>query len=223
MSCGIYKITNSITNESYIGQSIRIEARFQEHKTAQDNYAIHKAIRKYGVNNFIFEIIEECEKEKLFEREKYWISFYDSYYHGYNETLGGEGVLEANKKKINQYTLDGKYLRTFDSITEANQFLNKTYNGSGISSVCKGKRKMAFNYQWRYEEDFPNKENIEPIKAIDVTRKQIYQLDNNDNIINVYDNIALASKETKIGRTSISNCLNGYSNTAGGYKWKKSQ
>jgi len=41
------------------------------------------------LENFLFEVIEEVENEKLDEREKYWINYYDSYYNGYNATLGG--------------------------------------------------------------------------------------------------------------------------------------
>ena len=53
---------------------------------------MYKAFRKYGVENFTFEEIEEVENDLLDEREKYWISFYDSYYNGYNSTIGGRLV-----------------------------------------------------------------------------------------------------------------------------------
>ena len=220
MLCGIYKITNNITNKCYIGKSVDIERRFKEHKNSKDNFAIHTSIKKYGIKNFSFEIIELCDKNELNDKEKYWIKYYNSYLKGYNETPGGEGVSEANRIKINQYSLEGVYLKTFNSITEAIQSLNKDYSGSQISSVCNGKRKSAFNFQWRYEKDYKDKLNIEPVKAVDKTRKKIYQYKDN-NLINIFENISIASKETGIGRTSISNCLNGYSKSAGGYYWKK--
>lgn len=98
MSCGIYKITNKQNKKAYVGQSINIEHRWYQHKweaIAEEypmyNYTIHKAFRKYGIDSFIFEIIEECEKEKLNERECYWIDFFDTFHNGYNETSGGEG------------------------------------------------------------------------------------------------------------------------------------
>lgn len=51
----------------------------------------HKAFRKYGINNFSFSILEEIEDEKYrFEREIFWINYYDSYKKGYNETFGGD-------------------------------------------------------------------------------------------------------------------------------------
>ena len=94
--CGIYKITNLINEKIYIGQSVDINYRFNNHKSESFNpksnaynTAIHRAIRKYGIENFSFEVIEECTKELLSEREIYWIAYYNSYENGYNSTLGG--------------------------------------------------------------------------------------------------------------------------------------
>jgi hypothetical protein len=49
-------------------------------------------MRKYGINNFSFEILELCPRIKLNERERYWVKFYDSYYNGYNQTEGGDNA-----------------------------------------------------------------------------------------------------------------------------------
>jgi hypothetical protein len=51
-------------------------------------------MRKYGIENFHIEQIEEVANDQLNEREKYWISYYNTYFDGYNSTLGGEGSLE---------------------------------------------------------------------------------------------------------------------------------
>lgn len=100
MSCGIYKITNKINGHAYIGMSTNIERRFSDHKNKpfssgredDQNKVLYKAIRKYGVKNFSFEIIEICPKEKLKEREIYWIKYYNTYEdrNHYNETPGGD-------------------------------------------------------------------------------------------------------------------------------------
>jgi len=71
---GIYKITNTINQKSYIGQSNYIERRFAQHKSPyeQTRFAdkpLYKAFKKYGIENFSFEIIEECPVEKLNKRE----------------------------------------------------------------------------------------------------------------------------------------------------------
>ena len=77
---GIYKITNKVNYKVYIGQSINIEERWKHHKLYYSNKKLkeyntkfYRAIRKYGIENFDFEIIEECPIELLNEREKYWI------------------------------------------------------------------------------------------------------------------------------------------------------
>lgn len=97
MSCGIYKITNLLNNKCYIGCSKNIEHRWIAHKSEsilehnpQYNYSIHRAFRKYGLDNFKFEIIELTNEMDLFKREVYWIEYYNSYFEGYNETLGGD-------------------------------------------------------------------------------------------------------------------------------------
>ena len=102
---GIYKITNQITGKSYIGQSIRIEKRWMEEQKKAFNLSAHeydyplsRAFRKYGLENFTFEIIEECSPEKLNERERHWIHFYDSFYNGYNQTLGGDSPQQTKKE-----------------------------------------------------------------------------------------------------------------------------
>lgn len=55
-----------------------------------------------------------------------------------------------NKKSINQYDLNGNFIKTFDSIADANRALNKAPNASCITSVCKGRRKTAYGFKWAY-------------------------------------------------------------------------
>lgn len=94
---GIYKYTNRINQKSYIGQSVQIEVRKKQHVQASYNknhvnyYSnFHKAIRDFGIENFDFEILEQCNKEQLNEREVYWIKYHNSYKDGYNMTPGGD-------------------------------------------------------------------------------------------------------------------------------------
>ena len=113
---GIYKIENLLNHHVYIGQSVNIKERWQEHcrngladKNASDkiwyNYPIYCAIRKYGLENFTFTILEETSLEELNERERYWINYYNSYHDGYNATTGGDGycqITEEQRKMIIQ-------------------------------------------------------------------------------------------------------------------------
>ena len=92
---GIYKITNQLNGKVYIGQSVNIEQRWKRHKQEVKNgnktYKLYNAIRKYGIENFSFEVLEECLRDELNEKEIYYIKKYNSYCNGYNSTLGGQG------------------------------------------------------------------------------------------------------------------------------------
>lgn len=98
MSIGIYKYENKLNGKVYIGQSINIETRYTQHLYDSNNLATRNgtgvdfAIKRYGIENFDFQIIEECPAEKLDEREVYWIAYYDSYHNGYNRTPGGSSL-----------------------------------------------------------------------------------------------------------------------------------
>lgn len=88
----IYKITNTQTNQVYIGQTIRtLEQRLNRHKNDALNNVIDthfaRAIRYYGWEVFQAEVIDTAEtQEELNEKEQYWIRYYDSVNTGYNET-----------------------------------------------------------------------------------------------------------------------------------------
>lgn len=81
---GIYKITNKANGKIYIGQSKDIHYRWHRHRLAafnsnypQYNCLLYKAIRKYGLDSFLFEVIEECEESELNSREQYYISYFN--------------------------------------------------------------------------------------------------------------------------------------------------
>lgn len=88
----VYLITNLFNGKKYVGITTRtIKDRFSEHCKADS--AIGKAIRKYGEDLFLINVIDEAvDKDELFHLEMEYISKYDSFNNGYNQTLGGEGV-----------------------------------------------------------------------------------------------------------------------------------
>lgn len=92
--CGIYKITNQKNGLCYIGQSVDCAKRFKDHvkcglgiDTPAQN-KLYKAMQKDGVTNFTFELLEECEKELLNEKERFYIDLYQSCDYGYNSNRG---------------------------------------------------------------------------------------------------------------------------------------
>lgn len=101
IKCGIYLIKNNINNKCYIGQSINIMRRWWEHKARAFNCnnncynkPLYNAIRKYGIENFSIEILEECSEEQLNEKEYYYIQK--------NNTLvpNGYNILESSDKNV---------------------------------------------------------------------------------------------------------------------------
>lgn len=118
---GIYKIENLINHKCYIGQSTRIKQRWRDEISASKNptnksyeYPLQRAIRKYGINNFSFEILELCPKITLNEKERYWIKYYNSYYNGYNQTEGGDNASVPQKLQPEQIEEIYNYLINTD-------------------------------------------------------------------------------------------------------------
>lgn len=209
----IYKVTNKINGRSYIGSTNRTpHDRWIEHISSSKSERckdrpLYIAMNKYRVENFDLETIEECDDDIAFEREIYWIDFYDTFRNGYNATYGGGGkstidyglVYETYKQlglsladtadrlgiskdqasiiirslsganrlkridkrsvRVNMFSKDMKYIRTFSSINDASKFLVEQ-NGVGencisgygahISKACRGERKSAGGYIWKY-------------------------------------------------------------------------
>ena len=90
---GIYKIYRECEPDKvYIGQSTDIKGRYSGHVYYVKNIDVHrtelyKAMQQYGIEQFCFEVVEECPEEKLSERERYWIQFFNSVENGYNDKL----------------------------------------------------------------------------------------------------------------------------------------
>lgn len=153
MSCGIYKITNQTNEHSYIGQSIYIEGRWNDEKNSAFNKTsgsyntiLSQAFRKYGVENFNFEILEECEPSELDSKEIYYISLYDTYFNGYNMTTGGQGTSNACSKISKEQLLEiyGLLLNSTISQNDIAKKYNVGYDV--ISTINQGKSRRLNNY-----------------------------------------------------------------------------
>lgn len=118
----IYKATSKTSGKSYIGQTnSTIHQRFYNKirghvPVALDgsNLHFHRAIRKYGIDDFEITILETVDTDKLNEREKYWIAYYDTFNNGYNMTTGGDGspgrvLSEETKQTIRDNTKEAMH------------------------------------------------------------------------------------------------------------------
>lgn len=209
----IYKITNTINQKIYIGQTRKtIKQRWSEHisaaysnPTSSDyNYLLHKAIRKYGNTAFNIECLEEVEEsQQLAEREQYWIAFYNSCIlapnaHGYNMTYGGEGSSIIDKKKVIQLWEEG-----LGSLAIAQQL------GHSKSTI-----KCILQTDSLYNKELDHARN---------TGIRVYCYNNQGQLIAEYPSIAFAAKIIGIHPSVINKCCNHIKQSGGGYFWSYSK
>ena len=123
MAC-IYKIVNQINQKMYIGQTtVTVERRWQKHisdskRKELQNRPLYKAFNKYGIENFLIEIIEECSNDILAEREKFWILHFNTCSgEGYNATFGGDGSRRIDVENIINLYEETKSIREVSRIT----------------------------------------------------------------------------------------------------------
>lgn len=91
--CGIYLITNTINNKQYVGQSVDILKRWIQHEFSDSKKELYEDIKKYGLINFTFQVLEECNPRLLDEHEYFWINELDTYDNGYNNTRGNVSLI----------------------------------------------------------------------------------------------------------------------------------
>ena len=118
---GVYKITNKINNKVYIGRSINILERWKAHRLNAGRLTtlISKALAKYGIENFIFEVLEECKEEQLHNREQYWIDYYNSLNpNGYN-------MVDADSVLTGEENPNAKYSKKKKKKIRERVFINK--------------------------------------------------------------------------------------------------
>ena len=101
MCSGIYTILNKIDRKIYVGKSINIEKRLISHKNhlrinKHHNTHLQNAVNKYGIENFEFEVLEECEERFLVSEENYWINMLNTCNRKYGYNLLGGNPLNGN-------------------------------------------------------------------------------------------------------------------------------
>ena len=153
----VYKITNQINNKCYIGSSIRVEKRWQEHKNTAFNinsnqyyYPLYCAFRKYGLENFQFEILKDDFQsvEEMQEYEYQMILYYNSYIDGYNQTLNTasyntENLLKYIASISQRCALVDKFNNIIEIFSSYHDAARKCYsetsdNASRVRRICKG-------------------------------------------------------------------------------------
>lgn len=220
----IYLCTCTVTNKVYVGMTIqKYTNRWRDHikfsfnpKSKTYNHYFHKAIRKYGKENFKWSILETVEKEtreelikELKRLEINYIKQYDSKNNGYNLTDGGD-CSNIECKKIKVYSDSGQLLETFNNVSELSDKYKITKNV--IWLVC---GRFSNYTKWnnhrlifRYENDDVTKEDLEKLSNINYDNS-VSMYDLLGNLVKCFNNITIASNELNIARNRITACCSG--------------
>lgn len=166
--CGIYKITNILNGKKYVGQSTNIIRRWSHHKTnlikgTHVNLYLQRAVNKYGLKSFSFDVIETVEKSMLDEREAYWIQKLQAAFpNGYNLKPGGDSRgewchSEQTKDKLRKPVICLNDLQTYKSVIFAEKATGIEH--TMIQHCCLGDCNYARNPNneltiWAYVCDF---------------------------------------------------------------------
>lgn len=172
----IYKFTNKINGKIYVGQTTQsFEERLKRHlQQIDDNTYFHRALKKYGLSNFNYEIIEDnIPLSELDNREIYWIKILDSYYtsnKGYNLTKGGQW------SNSSQLICGSAEVEIKDLIKNSNFTFQQIANLFGVSLSCISDINRGKTF---FEEDinYPIRKTIQRTKLDnDLVQKIIYML-----------------------------------------------
>ena len=264
MKCGIYKILNTKNNKFYIGSSKDIEDRWSHHRAKlrgnkHPNQHLQLSWNKYGESHFDMIIVEECSEPDLIKREQHYLDCLGCTNKkvGYNmATKAGKGPdctglrQYNNIKQVNQYDLNGNYIRSFECAIDAERALGIKNSCKAIASACnrrlKNRISKAYEFMWThgkqpqlkikeytrektiYTEELrkklsENQKRLGPSKYIQSTRKPISRYDLNGNLIETYPYANIASKRLNICEAVIkeaANLNNKIRKTAYGFQWR---
>ena len=165
---------------------------------------LYKDMRVFGLNNFLFEVLEECSLEELNTKEKYWIQYYNSYEEGYNLTRGGSGLLKYDYDKIKELWNQG--LTTEEISKEINISYDYATTILGVLGITT-KEKL--------------KRNSTPNDSHSRYSKKVYQKDlYTHEIINIFESVSEAANFLKINRASFREALKNHNNEYRGFYWE---
>lgn len=249
----IYLITNIVNNKCYIGSTIKTpKERKYEHfydayyeKGHKYNYPLYQAIRKYGDENFKFEVLlqVECDENEIRKIEKEYIKKYNSLLpFGYNQTDYTEHPLQdpknyekmketkrENAKRVALIDNDNKIIQIFRSIIDCAEELH--IDEKKIGACCRGERKTTQEkrFSWvgengelllpEYKRDsYKGKAGTTQIQS---TNRAVLKIDMKSNqILEAYDSTALAARENNCDASGIAKVCRGKRKSCGGFNWK---
>jgi len=210
MKSGIYKIT-SPKGKIYIGSAVNLDKRLKQHeykyrqwvkdKTSSACRYLYSAFEKYGFENFKIEVLENCEKLQLEEREQYWLDFYKSYNkeNGYN-------ILKKAYSNVG-------YKPSKESVEK----MRKSLTGRKRSKESIKKQILSTKGVKRSESA---KQNISKGR-IEKLSQPVLQFSLNGDLIKEWSSLIEIKNELNYSSGNIIHAINGKYKHAYGYKWKR--
>ena len=221
----VYLATNKINGKQYVGQTVRsLEERWRDHCRSRDENYFHRAIRKYGKENFALEILDTANTEiELDEKEIFWINKLNTLFPGgYNLRVGGNvsgrgrvGGLNPKSRLIYQFTMDGSLVNGYWGTNEAAAKTGLSH--SSILRSLKNKYPLTGKCVWMYADSFTPEALAKLIDEYPGRRwKAVVCVETGEHFKNMTD----AAKAYNTTPGSISACCSGRLKTTAGKHWK---
>lgn len=210
---GIYKITNKINGKYYIGQSVDTERRRQEHfkpyrrnKAPEKDRPLYQDIKKYGKDNFKFEVIKECDVKDLDKWEIYYLK------NAPKEKLYNVAIDAIPMHDPNENKKHGQFFHNWNK----KQWKKKSYREERSKASSKLQKERLKNPDYLAEKSAQLK------KYTDSLKKKVAQYDKQGNLIAIYNGVREAERITGVPSQLISNVAlhKKHRKTAKGFKWE---
>lgn len=218
----VYELIDPRTNLPFYvgkGKGNRMYSHLQEAKLPRDKQintikcAVINNILACGKQVIFYKVAENVSEELAFHTEIMLIDNYGKRCNGTgiltNISDGGEGG-NGNPKSIEQYSISGSFIRSYESLTEAADILH--IHKSTICAALNGRTLLAGKFRWAYYGDILSpyvNNHISPVSQFKVSGEYVQD----------FDSIKQAAKHVKVHFTSIVDCISGRHHTAGGYRW----
>lgn len=207
---GIYKFENRYTHQIYIGQSVRIERRYEQHREEAElmrsQSKFYEALHGH-FEDFDFEILEECLPEELNERERYWVAYYDSFHNGLNSNEGGLGGVYDRTEIFELWDQGfsvGEIAKELGCVSETVRCWLQGYKNY---SIVESNRRGGL------------KARATAIKNGNNITANIYQFSLDGKLIAHFSSKKEAARQTGVDENSIRKAITGERASAGGYRW----